>query len=86
MMQACCSASLWMQVTLSNLDLVIQESRSQFEQLLPHILEVLEGQWCHRFPRATAASSLGIPPFQKMMQGDKGHLHLAWAHEGYAYQ
>ena len=47
-----------LQVTLSNLDLIIQESRSQFEQLLPHILEDLERQWCHRFPRATAACSI----------------------------
>ena len=44
-----------MQVTLSNLDLIIQESRAQFEQLLPHVLDDLQLQWSHCFPRATGA-------------------------------
>ena len=51
-----------LQVALSNLDLVIQESRSQFDQLLPHILEDMEVQWAAQFPRATA----GLQPSGKM--------------------
>ena len=47
-----------MQVALSNLDLVLLESRSQFEQLLPHILEDMERQWTARFrPAVTAPAS-----------------------------
>ena len=44
-----------LQVALSNLDLVLLESRSQFEQLLPHILEDMERQWTARFRQAVTA-------------------------------
>lgn len=43
------------QVAIANLDLVVLESRTSFEQLPPHILEEIGQQWRSLYPRALAA-------------------------------